>query len=105
LAGLPLTVLLAGGNRFTDISKLAGMPLKALSLDGTRVTDIRPLLSCPTLQFLTLPNEATNIGQLRALKKLERISMHWDESRDSFTGRGAPQQSAEEFWKEYEARK
>jgi len=105
LAGLQLTILLAGSNKFTDISNLAGMPLKALFLDGTRVTDIRPLLLCPTLQFLTLPNEATNIGQLRALKKLERLSMHWDDTIESFIGPGAPQQTAEEFWKEYDATK
>jgi len=105
LAGLPITILLASSNKFTDVSKLAGMPLKALFLDGTRVTDIRPLLSCPTLRFLTLPNEATHIGELRALKKLERLSMRWDDTLESFIGPGAPQQSAEEFWKEYDAKK
>jgi hypothetical protein len=104
LAGLPLTVLLAGGNQFSDISKLAGLPLKALSLDSTRVTDLRPLLSCPDLRLLVLPN-GTNVGELRPMKKLERISTHWDYSIETFTGRGAPDQTAEEFWKEYDATK
>jgi serine/threonine protein kinase/Leucine-rich repeat (LRR) protein len=105
LAGLPLTILLAGNNRVSDISKLAGLPLKALSLDNTRVTDFSPLLSCPRLVFLVLPNEAKEIAPLRTMKSLERISTRWGDGSDSFIGRAPPAQTAQEFWTEYDLKK
>jgi hypothetical protein len=97
LRGMPLKSLdIHNSGRIRDLGPLAGLPLQSLRCEGTKVTDLRPLLSCSDLEMLTIPTEATNVGELRALKKLKRMSYKWD--RD-FRG---PTQSAEEFWKEYD---
>jgi internalin A len=104
LAGLPLEALIAGGSNVTDISVLSGMPLRHVHLDHTPVTDLRPLLSCPTLRWLTVPTNAKDVGQLRSLKGLVRLSERYDLNVESPYARGGPAQTAEEFWKEFEAR-
>ena len=102
-----LTELLACGTQVSNISQLAGMPLKRLNLFATSVTDLRPLLSCPDLEILGLPSPAKDVGQLRALKKLKRLSERWDYLPSYlFPDRhdpGTPAQTAEEYWMEYDA--
>jgi len=106
LAGLPLVYLSAGANSVSNLTPLAGMPLKELRLDHTSVSDISPLLSCPTLESLTLPPGVSDVGQLRALKKLARLSERWDLNFEgSHYFNGGPAQTAEEFWKEYDTQK
>jgi serine/threonine protein kinase/Leucine-rich repeat (LRR) protein len=105
LAGLPLVYLDVSGDSVSSIAPLAGMPLKELQLQHTSVSDLRALLSCPTLEWLTLPTGARDVDQLRALKKLSRLSERWDASVEgSAYDRGGPAQTAEEFWKEYDAK-
>jgi Leucine-rich repeat (LRR) protein len=106
LKGLPLVVLIVGNTNVSDITALAGMPLKALHLDRTRVTDLRPLLACPTIEWLTIPTGANDVGKLRALKKLVRLSERHDPNIESpLHDHGGPAQTAKEFWKEYDAQK
>ncbi len=91
LAGMPLRSLSMRGTDVTDLSPLTGMPLRELDFYQTKVTDIRPVLSCPELESLTLSDKVTNVGDLRALKKLKRLSTKWDHAIDG------PAQTAEEF--------
>jgi hypothetical protein len=82
------------------------MPLKELRLERTSVSDLRPLLSCPTLERLILPPGAKDVGQLHALKKLVRLSERYDGNDEGPPyDRGGPAQTAEDFWKEYDAKK
>jgi len=93
LRGLPLTDLRCDNTGITNIAPLAGAPLILLRLNNTGVTDLTPLLECPTLQSLGLPAGAENVSVLQALPQLRWIS----DKRDA---RGAPGQTATEFWRE-----
>ena len=70
---------------------------------NTSISDLRPLLACPNLEWLILPPAARDVGQLRALRKLTRISARLDKNVVTLVGEGGPAQTAEEFWKEYDA--
>src|SRR5205807_105586 len=83
LKGLHLVEFESSGNHFSNIAPLAKMPLKIVTLHGTSVSDLGPLLSCPTLEWLTIPSGAKDIGQLRALPHLVRISERWDNTFDN----------------------
>ena len=84
-----------------DLSALRGMPLEQLKLhDCAAQTDFSPLASARELASLTLPVGAKNIEFLRAFPKLERIAFEED-----WKNGGRPSKTAEEFWREYDAKK
>lgn len=104
LQNLPLTEFIAHGNPLTDLKPLAGKPLKLVRLDNTPVTDLAPLAACPNLEWLSIPTSAKNVGVLRSLRYLARISEQWDDRVMLFGRQGGPAQLAAQFWKEYDAK-
>ncbi len=104
LQNLPLTEFIANGNPFTDLKPLAGKPLKLVRLDNTPVTDLAPLAACPSLEWLSLPMNAKNVGVLRPLRSLTRLSEQWDDRIMHFGRQGGPAHLATQFWKDYDAK-
>ena len=120
LRGMPLQLLEIAGTRVTDLSALQGLPLTELDLSGTRVSDLSPLRGMPltnlrlaackgvknlqplaemmSLQSLELPPNAANIEVLRGLTNLTRIGFKYESVLK------APDKTAAEFWKEYDAK-
>ncbi len=100
LAGAPLVHLILSSTRVKDLSPLEKMPLQTLHLDRTPITnlkaltglpirelrldgceqlhDLTPLAQCTNLEVLTLPQKHGEIGFLKNLPKLKRISYHYD---------------------------
>ncbi len=100
LQGMPLVYLHLSGTQVTDLAPLKDMPLRALHLDRTPVTDLKPLAGlpvkelrldgceelrdltalaqCTELEVLVLPRDHGEIGFLRNLPKLKRLSYHFD---------------------------
>ena len=102
LHGMPLEHLHISGTKVTDLAPLRGMPLTGLRLHAcTELTDVSPLADCKELQQVTLPPKANDIEFLRTLPKLERLSF----KEDNRPGVYAPDKTAEEFWKDYDAKK
>jgi Leucine-rich repeat (LRR) protein len=101
LTKLRLTSLDCGRTKITSIAPLRGRPLRILSLYATGVTDLSPLDGCTTLEEIILPAAPGDLSLLRKLPRLKRISTR-------LVGGGSvashPAQTAEEFWKEYDAR-
>jgi eukaryotic-like serine/threonine-protein kinase len=100
LTGMPLHSLHLGGSKVKDLSVLRGMPLTYLRLHTcSELIDVSPLADCKALQSLTLSPNATNIESLRTLPQLERIGFMEDHLSYQ------PDETAEEFWKDYDAKK
>jgi len=117
LRGLPLKSLAIGGSKVTDLGPLKGMPLESLQISGSdiadlnplrgmplrqlymtncaRITDLSPLENMTTLERVILPPNATSFEFLRAFPKLTRLSFEFDSVQ-------GPDQSAAEFWKQYD---
>jgi Leucine-rich repeat (LRR) protein len=100
LAKLHLTWLNCFGTKITSIAPLRGQPLRFLSLMNTGVTDLSPLADCVTLEEIILPAAFGDLSLLRKLPKLRLISTRSNGS----TYAPHPTQTAEEFWKEYDAK-
>ena len=96
LRGMPLLDLRLNNTLVTDISLVRGMPLKKLQIRGcTRLTDLSPLADAAELESLLLPPKIGDVSFLRSLPRLERLS---------FTAKGyAPDRTAAQFWKQYDA--
>ncbi len=101
LANLHLTKVLCGRSRITSIAPLRGQPLRVLDLTTTSVTDLSPLAGCDTLEEIVVPVAASDLSMLRHLPRLKLISTRSINS--SFFLQ--PAQAAEEFWKDYDAKK
>ena len=97
--GFRVSKLDIGFTKVRDLALLRGHPLTWLRINSTPVTDLRPLLDCPTLEILCLPRQAQNVEVLKQLPKLRRLSYDWDVASNQ------PAQTAEEFWKDYDAKK
>ena len=98
LARLPITRLDCDDlPKLADLGPLRGMPLRFLRISRTAVTDLRPLADCPALEELILPAGPLDPTPLRHLPKLRRLSTR------SVGLIITPAQTAEEFWKEYDA--
>ena len=120
LQGMPLETLGVGGTKVGDLTPLKDMPLEILGLDQTKVSDLSPLKGMPLkalylsgcnklgdvgllgefrqLENLTIPEQSTNIEALRHLPNLKRLSFRIDPNTYQ------PSQTAEEFWREYDAK-
>jgi Leucine-rich repeat (LRR) protein len=85
------------GTKFTSIAALRGQPLRSLLLTNANVTDLTPLSECTTLEEILLPEKATDVSVLRKLPRLRAISYRIEDDH--------PAQTAEEFWKEYDAKR
>jgi Leucine-rich repeat (LRR) protein len=96
LAGKPITELRLTKTSFRDLTLLRGAPLQKLHLQDTAVDDAAPLANCVTLTELVIPRSAKNIGQLRQLTGLRRISFTEDRLQ-------AAALEAAEFWKVFDA--
>ena len=99
LAKLPLIRLDCDAmTHLADLSPLRGLPLRFLRVSRTAVTDLSPLAACPTLEELVVPSTPSlDLSPLRALPKLRLLSTR------SVGSEMNPAQTAEEFWKEYDA--
>ena len=97
LAGLKLERLALSHTAVQDLSPLQRMPLRSLFFDGTKVEDLNPAATCAALENITISRTARDLGLLRRLPALLRISG----TRDFRSGQ--PSQSAAEFWAEYDA--
>jgi serine/threonine protein kinase len=116
LRGMPLVFLNCGSTAVSDLSPISGMQLTGLHCDTTRVADLRPVKGMPLselyffdsmvsdltpLEGMELadirlsPDRITHgINILRQMKSVERVGLHWDDSRVFL---------AEEFWRKYDA--
>jgi hypothetical protein len=97
LRGLPVKDLWLWGTPVRSLEPLRGMPLVAFYAN-VLARDVSPLADCPNLEEIGLPHEPLHVERLRALPKVRYISSRWPSSTDR------PEQTAEEFWKEYDAR-
>lgn len=94
LAKMPLQILHIDHTPVTNLKPLAGLPIRELRLDGCeQLRDLTPLTQCTNLEVLTLPRTHGEIGFLKNLPKLKRISYHYD-SREPMKVEPAAQ-----FWR------
>ena len=99
LARLHLTRFEIRGTKVTSLAPLRGQPLHFLDLRGSAVLkDLTPLADCPSLEEIILSDNGADPIPLRALPRLRFISTR-------VVGNPAhAAQTAEEFWKEYDAK-
>jgi serine/threonine protein kinase/Leucine-rich repeat (LRR) protein len=98
LRDLPLERLGLRAGSFSDLSPLAGLRLRELYLDGSaNVTDVSALTEIKTLEKLTLPAQARNIGALKKLTEMQMLSFKATDKAPFL-----PTSTAAVFWKEYE---
>jgi serine/threonine protein kinase len=105
LKGSSITELHMEKTLVRDLSPLYRMfSLTTLWCAGCRnLNDLRPIAECNLLQELTFPEECKDIGFLRQMPALRRLSSK--PSTQSGAGYGwDPTPSAADFWKEYDAR-
>lgn len=101
LAKLHLTSLALRETKITSLAPLRGQSLHYLDLRGNAVLkDLTPLADCPALEEIILPNNGADPTPLRGLPRLRLISTRLIVA----TPRSVPAQTAEEFWKEYDAK-
>jgi len=93
---MPLDTLYLTGTRVGSLEPLRGAPLKRVFLLASKVNDVGILADFPDLEEINLPDPVSNVERLRTLKKLRYLSYKWSGSH--------PDKTAEEFWKEYDAK-
>jgi Leucine-rich repeat (LRR) protein len=100
LRQLPVSHLGISGtpSRLRDLSPLRGMAIKTLTIPNIIGGDITPLMDCLELEelFMTNPSVFPDFQKLRSHPRLRRISTRFVN--------GHPDQTAEEFWKEYDTK-
>jgi hypothetical protein len=99
LRGLPVTELRLCNTKVGDLTPLLGMPLTKLVASVSRITDVAVLADFPDLEEITIPAKVSNLERLRSLPHLRYLSATWDAQNDR------PAQTAEEFWKDFDAHK
>jgi tetratricopeptide (TPR) repeat protein/Leucine-rich repeat (LRR) protein len=98
LRGMPLKNFYATLSAVTDLEPLRGLPLISICLEDTHVTSVAPLADCPELETVVLPRDARDVAALRKLPKLRGLTYN-EGSLNS------PNGTAEQFWKELDARR
>ena len=104
LRGTKVERLILQTSQVSDLSPLAGMPLKRLDLHNCKnITDVAPVLKIPTLEELTVPRGARNIGLLRKMPNLKRLSYEVNDT--AYDGRPNFQvnKSVQDFFREFDA--
>ena len=100
LRGMALRDLGLSRTQVRDFEPLRGMPLVDLRLGGCSLKDVGFLADLPDLEEIELPDDqVANLERLRKLPKLRFLSSRRDEVTNH------PAQTAEQFWKEYDAKK
>jgi serine/threonine protein kinase len=100
LRGMPLRQLNLAYTLVSDLEPLRGMPLVVLQIPGTEVNDVAILADIPSLEEINLPKDkVANLERLRTLPNLRYLSSDWNFETNH------PAQTAEEFWKAYDATK
>ena len=100
LRGMPLRDLGLAHTKVKDFEPLRGMPLIVLHLRGCTLKDVGFLADFPNLEEIELPDDkVANLERLRARPKLRYLSSNWNVVTNH------PAQTAEQFWKEYDAKK
>ena len=115
LRGMKLELLsLPGCRNVKDLSPLAGMPLQKVDLSRTGITDLSPLVDSP-IRELSLEGcaELVDLHPLMQMKKLESVIIP-AHSQDIAFLRDHPgiehlsftrlTQTAEDFWKQWDAK-
>jgi tetratricopeptide (TPR) repeat protein len=82
----------------SDLTPILKLPITVVHLYGTKVADLAPLVGCTKLEAIGLPDNAKGVEALRKLPRLQRISSRYDTDKDQVA------QSADEFWREFDAR-
>jgi len=101
LKGTKLTTLNIAASKVADLTPLAGSPLKYLiACNCPNLVDLKPLAECKDLEGLTLPAKRGDIEFLRKMPKLKFLTAD-QRTEDWFL----VQQTAEAFWKKYDAEK
>ena len=94
LRGMPLQTLVLSHTSITDLSPLTESPIRELNLDGcSSLTNLHPLMTIATLESVIIPQQCKDIEFLRQHPSIKRLSYK------KLT------QTAEDFWKEYDAKK
>ncbi len=100
LRGLPIKEITLRGTRVRDLEPLRGAPLVRIRADSPLIRDVGPLADSPTLEEIVLPpGVPSHLEALRALPNLKYLSQRWSSTKQH------PVQTAEEFWRELDARK
>ncbi len=98
LRGMPLQRISLAHTSVADLSPLHGMALTSIHCEGSKVTDLAPLAEFSDLEEISFPAGAKHVEMLRTLPKLRYLSTIWDGAKR------LPSKTAEEFWKEYDAK-
>lgn len=100
LRGFPVDEIHLSRSNVTNIDPLRDMPVVTLYINNTQVTDVKAMLQIPTLRNVILGTNVKNVDVLREAKQIGRLAY------DAITedGYDLPAQTAEEFWKEYDAK-
>jgi serine/threonine protein kinase len=101
LSKLHLTSLSVQSTKITSLAPLRGQPLRFIDFGSTGVTDVSPLADCLMLEEIILSGKGLDLTTLRKLPKLRLLSTRvvvysYPVAHTTET--------AEEFWKEYDAR-
>jgi serine/threonine protein kinase/Leucine-rich repeat (LRR) protein len=92
----------------SDLEPVAKMPLKTLLLEQTRAAHLDPVAECATLEELVVPSTAIVPPTLRHLPRLKRLSTTYQggggSSIFSPNSYARPLHSAEDFWREHDAK-
>jgi len=92
LRGLPLQTLAVGHTSITDLTPLTESPLRELNLEGCNdLTDLHPLTTIATLESVVIPLQCKDIEFLRHHPGIKRLSYK------------RLTQTAEDFWREFDA--
>jgi serine/threonine protein kinase len=92
LRELPLQTLWLSRTAVSNLAPLTQSPLRELNLEGcSSLNDLRPLMQIVTLESVIIPRQCKDIEFLRQHPGIKRLSFL------------KMTQSAEEFWKEYDA--
>jgi len=94
LRGLPLQTLTLNRTAVSDLRPLVESPLRELNLEGcSALKDLQPLVDIATLESVVIPLHIKDIEFLRGHPGIKRLSYQ------------KMTQSAEDFWKEFDAKK
>ncbi len=93
-----LRALRITSTQVSDLTPVLHLPIVDLHIRDIKVADVSPVAACETVEMIEVDKNAPGIEALRKLPKLQYLSPRWDGKKER------PAQTAEEFWKEYDAK-